>query len=185
MRNLWDWGFLDDCFDGTKIRLSDIDGYVERNGHFLFVEAKSPGKPIPRGQQLSFSALNNAGHTVMVIWGERNQPEQMQIWHRTRGVTAARAASIETIKEYVRNWFEWASRQIPTIAKHDLTRVAPPPEKHPERKPDTLNGRGSRLQSGRPSRRPLDSPGDREGTGEDGSFVNAEPRAHQTFRSQS
>jgi len=34
-----DWGFLDNSFSG-KIRVSDIDGIVEVNGHLLILEWK-------------------------------------------------------------------------------------------------------------------------------------------------
>ena len=57
VENLWDWGFLDECFPGTRIRVTDIDGLVERNGHFLLIEAKSPGKDIPTGQRILFDRL--------------------------------------------------------------------------------------------------------------------------------
>ena len=39
---LWDWGILNGCFGDTLIKPTDIDGFVERNGKFLFFETKSP-----------------------------------------------------------------------------------------------------------------------------------------------
>ena len=38
LQALWGWDILKGCFGTTKIRPMDIDGMVERNGHFLFLE---------------------------------------------------------------------------------------------------------------------------------------------------
>lgn len=81
MGNLWDWGFLDDCFGGTRIRVTDLDGVVERKGHFLYLEAKSPGKDVPKGQQIMFNHLiAEKNKAVLVIWGKPNVPEMAQFW---------------------------------------------------------------------------------------------------------
>ena len=46
-RSLWDWSTLDGCFGNSKIRVGDIDGFVERRGRVLFIETKYPGSWVP------------------------------------------------------------------------------------------------------------------------------------------
>ena len=99
--NLWDWGFLDGCFGHTKIRVTDLDGLVERNGHFLFIEAKSSGVGVPRGQQILFDRLiESPQNSVLVIWGCPNKPEMAQWWGRKTF-----PADEEAIVEEVAAWY--------------------------------------------------------------------------------
>jgi hypothetical protein len=107
---LWDWGFLDDCFGSTRIRVSDIDGIVERNGCFLLIEAKPPYKDMSRGQQRLHAALAAKGFAVLVIWGKANNPEQTQIWYPYRPkAEPVQLATLESIQDIVSRWFRWAN----------------------------------------------------------------------------
>ena len=38
------WAVFNECFPGTNIKISDIDGVVEHKGHFLFFEVKQNTK---------------------------------------------------------------------------------------------------------------------------------------------
>jgi hypothetical protein len=110
MNALWDWGFLRDCFEGTKIQVSDVDGIVERFGHLLLIEAKPPGKDVSYGQRIMFREIARAGHTVLVIWGEADKPEEMQVYgHHEISPTDKIKADKDTIKIFVRRWFVWAN----------------------------------------------------------------------------
>ena len=103
---LWDWGFLDQCFGDTRIRASDVDGIVERHGHFLLIEAKSPGVNIPTGQKImldKFAAMPKC--SVLVIWGEPNKPEKLQIWGKPQ-----RNATEADVQSVVTKWFAWANK---------------------------------------------------------------------------
>ncbi len=112
VNSLWDWGFLDNCFHGTRIRVSDLDGIVERNGQFLVIEAKGVKKPIPQGQAIMFSRLTNNGFTVLVIWGTPNQPEQLQVWYPGRDKPGPmQPARVDDIQNIVRRWFDWANNK--------------------------------------------------------------------------
>jgi len=106
--NLWDWGFLDSCFGGTRIRVTDLDGLVERRGHFLYLEAKSPGKEVPIGQQIMFDHIVAAGNTVLVIWGQPNDPQAAQVWGSE--VFIADTAKIQQI---VARWYQCAESDRP------------------------------------------------------------------------
>ncbi len=53
----WDWSVLNGCF-GNGIKPSDIDGMVERHGHFLFLEAKPVGGSMSGGQRIALQGLS-------------------------------------------------------------------------------------------------------------------------------
>lgn len=101
-QSLWDWGILKGCFGSTHIEPTDVDGLIERRGKFLLLEAKSPGKFIPKGQQIMFDNLLKTGiFTVLVIWGQPNKPEQMQVWGQL-----PRPASLDTLRQEISKWYQ-------------------------------------------------------------------------------
>lgn len=108
MDGVWDWGILRGCFGDTKIEPTDIDGCVERNGHKLFLETKRPGIELPRGQEITLDSLVADGHTVIVIWGERNKPQALRVMTPFRD-TCCESANIETLRRVVSEWFTWAN----------------------------------------------------------------------------
>lgn len=140
IRGLWDWTFLNSCFvrrngQPTRIRVSDVDGLVERGGHFLFLECKpdrwDDEHEIPRGQQLTHDALLRTGaFTVIVVWGSTDtdmiyeylrhsdtsamlcalgepMPTYAQIRYET-GQTWEGPTAKREFQEIVRDWFQWA-----------------------------------------------------------------------------
>ncbi len=65
-----DWGFLDNAFSG-KIRVGDIDGIVEANGHLLIIEWKGVGVPVTVGQEIMFNNGTRKNNlTVFVVNGD-------------------------------------------------------------------------------------------------------------------
>lgn len=109
--SLWDWSILDGCFGNTKIGVSDIDGVVERNGHTLFLETKRPNVPIPLGQHVMFDTWRKTGFaTVIVIFGQADNPQHMQIYAKDR-IHPKRPANTETVRQAVASWFEYADSQ--------------------------------------------------------------------------
>lgn len=103
--SFWDWSFLNDCFGTTGIRVSDLDGAVERKGHLLILETKLPGQNVPVGQSRMFDALRAQGASVLIIWGHRNQTEAVCWWPRK-----VVPATNEHVRYFVRQWFEWADQ---------------------------------------------------------------------------
>jgi hypothetical protein len=62
-----DWSDINETFPGA-IRPTDIDGMVEINGDVLFIEQKSLGGCIPKGQVRAFTELSKKdGITVVAI----------------------------------------------------------------------------------------------------------------------
>ena len=105
---LWDWKCLDGCFGNTRIRPTDVDGFVERNGHFLWIETKSAGVCIPVGQQRTFDALVKLSRfTVLIIWGEPQSPVELLLI-RPKGHSHYPGASITKLRHIVRFWFAYA-----------------------------------------------------------------------------
>ncbi len=104
----WDWTRLNRCFDGTKIRITDVDGLVERNRCFLLIETKLPGNDIPQGQRILFDHLILLPRfSVLIIWGKTNCPQQCQLW----GQTKILSIDWSGIEDYITRWFAWANQQ--------------------------------------------------------------------------
>jgi hypothetical protein len=102
----WDWEFLNDCFAPSRIRISDLDGIVERHGEFLIIEAKPAGQQIPKGQEILLDKLVARGFTVLVLYGEVNEPTAMQHWP-----AAPKPTTESAIQQFVREWWQWADGQ--------------------------------------------------------------------------
>ena len=103
--SLWDWAILDGCFGSTRIRPTDIDGLVERNGKFLMLEAKGMGVAIPFGQRITFDSLVSTGvFTVVVVWGTPGNVQHVQVWP-----DEVRAAGREELRAIVSSWFRKAN----------------------------------------------------------------------------
>jgi len=106
-KNLWDWGFLDNCFSG-KIKVTDIDGFVERKGKFLLLETKSPNSSIPDGQQITFDALRKTSlFTIFVIWGIPDNPERIQIMNKSH-IYPPQPCNKSKLIDLCKRWFAYA-----------------------------------------------------------------------------
>jgi hypothetical protein len=115
VNSFWDWTPLNECFvtaDGnwTGIRIGDIDGEVERNGHFLQIETKRVGQDIPLGQMKRIRARVSKGDTIIVLYGEPNVPENMELYkpHQTQAIILDCAGDIQIVKRVIKCWFLWA-----------------------------------------------------------------------------
>jgi len=104
----WDWSAYNDCFT-SGIKISDIDGTIERNGYFLLIETKSPDDSIPKGQRILHEALQHTGvFTVFVVWGRTNRPEQIQIYNRFKRFDVMPCNQAD-LQDRIKNWFDWAN----------------------------------------------------------------------------
>lgn len=110
MRGLWDWTFLNVCFAGTRIKVADVDGIVERRGHFLWLEAKPEKRngihEVTDGQRYTHEALMRTGaFTVITVWGDSSNDLSSEYLART-DATAMICALGEPEPTYVRVWYE-------------------------------------------------------------------------------
>jgi hypothetical protein len=109
LAGVWDWGLLDECFQGTKIKVTDIDGFIERKGKFLVLETKQKGVTVPEGQRLMFEHMQKTGcFTVVIIWGPKNDVKEMQVYYPTHK-TAKKEANNADLQRVVKWWFNYAS----------------------------------------------------------------------------
>lgn len=114
-KTLWDWGFLDKCFT-NGIRVTDIDGFVERRGHYLILETKKPSvATIPVGQQRMFSAMRLAGcFTVLIIYGHPGNPVRTELYYPIKGMEICTTPTLETIQDIVGRWYRYVNNRPPT-----------------------------------------------------------------------
>ena len=74
------WAVFNECFAPTKIKVSDIDGVVERKEQFLFIEVKQNTKSIQTGQKILFENLTrNAPHISVLLLYAQNVSKNMDI----------------------------------------------------------------------------------------------------------
>lgn len=112
--SFWDWTPLNVCFvtargQETKIRISDVDGEVERNGHFLVIETKRPNEALGIGQQRQLSAKVRRGDTVLLLVGNPNEPEAMWFCRpNSERRELIKPCDMSDIVRYVKGWFLWA-----------------------------------------------------------------------------
>ena len=101
---------LDECFPG-RIAMTDVDGVVEINGHFLFIEWKRRGD-VPAGQRIMFERLTrHPEFTILVVLGDPATMvvERYDVFRggRRRGW---RACDLSELERHVRAWADRASR---------------------------------------------------------------------------
>ena len=107
----WDV-FNNECFIPTNIKMSDIDGVVERKGHFLFFEVKQNTKTIQVGQRILFENLTrDAPHISVILLYAQNVSENMDIQEYAvfkEGKMSQNwtPTSTEEMQKFVRSWFQ-------------------------------------------------------------------------------
>lgn len=129
IRGLWSWKDLNECFNGTKIRVTDIDGLVERKGNFLLLEGKTGDKELDIGQQITIDKLHDTGlFTIICVYGiPPRMPQRLKIYYP--GVKKPKDlfnANMETLQDLVSRWYTWADASKPISLKQnssdDVTR---------------------------------------------------------------
>lgn len=108
----WHWHFLNEVMP-PRVSACDVDGLYEINGHFLFLEGKSPGaKPKP-GQAEALIKLSMQPRThVLAIYGEAPHPNTgrspaVVAWRMYRGgmlVAREDRSSIASVQAMVVWW---------------------------------------------------------------------------------
>lgn len=110
LSSVWDWTPFNECFAPTNIRITDIDGFVERNGLFLVIETKKPTIKIPLGQQIMFNRMVQTGlFTVLIIWGDPNKPIRALKLDKA-GREEYVSCDVSMLKVLIRNWFGYADQ---------------------------------------------------------------------------
>jgi hypothetical protein len=142
---LWDWTPFNDCFGDSGIRISDIDGMVERNGLFLMLDGKRDGTFLKQGQLRLYKsfAATKAG-TAIVFWGNPAVHPQIvtraRIWRPgEQDVELVDPLDLAGLKQLVADWYEWATGMprrlpqrtpgitVPALREAELHAADPPP----------------------------------------------------------
>jgi len=116
--SIWDWDFLNSSFNG-KMHMSDIDGVLERKGFLLFIETKNPrAKGMSTGQRWMYESMaKNGCNTVIIVWGENNQPDTIEaieiltpvVWgekSHSFNTTGKIKATREDLQKACSNWYK-------------------------------------------------------------------------------
>ena len=104
-KSLWDWEFLNECWGG-RIRPTDVDGVVERNGYFLFLEGKPAGGEITKGQEILFKKLteNFKSASVLILFGEPGFPQEFERIQNGR-ISPRKKCNRERIQTICKAWY--------------------------------------------------------------------------------
>jgi hypothetical protein len=107
----WDWEFLNGCFGGTRIRPTDIDGMVERHGHFLFLEMKPPNGHLSKGQEIALEQLSCLPrHLVLIAWGDQETCRIDRVCVMVDGYSVDFPCTTERFQRIVRDWYKTADK---------------------------------------------------------------------------
>lgn len=108
-RKLWDWTPLNKCFE-RNIRVTDIDGFVEVNYHFLYLEGKSKSGYLPRGQKMALERLAKLPQfTVIVFKGDPPDLHTVIEWE-VLGKNKKYKGDFEEFLEFIHQWFIWVEK---------------------------------------------------------------------------
>lgn len=118
----FDW--MQACWDNPRDKPMDYDMVKERNGQFLLIETKEPGRNVPLGQVIAFERAHALGNTaIMFAWGKR-APEYGTFWFPNT-TAAVHFQGVQQAQDLVRRWFRWADRK-PRPARRNM------PVEHPD-----------------------------------------------------
>lgn len=110
--SVWDWSWLNGAFGGTKIRVSDVDGMVERRGNFLMIEGKKGGI-VSGGQEIMFQAWIRNGGSLLLLVGMDHADHDMIIVARG-GPWPINSTPFngnrETVRRLCETWYLWANQ---------------------------------------------------------------------------
>jgi len=115
--SLWDWSPLNGTC-GKTIKVTDIDGAIERRQRVLLIETKRPGEIMKNGQRWFYEGIAANGIQVLLIIGETNQPQRaLMVYKNTH--TLYPCADWNTIRGIVSDWYAWANQQ-PRLNQRDI-----------------------------------------------------------------
>lgn len=103
------WDDIADCFP-RGIRPTDIDGMVEINGKFLFMEEKRQGAAPESGQRLALKRLSmNPNTTVALFRPALRSPFELLVFRNGVG-SGWEPATRADLLEFFRHWADMADR---------------------------------------------------------------------------
>ena len=100
-----------------RVAPTDIDGVLERNGHFLFMEYKGTGLSLPMGQRIMLKNLKRLDPdkvTVWVVWGEDTDEDatcEVGSLDKNGDVVGVETITAGQLGLRTRAWLDWATQQ--------------------------------------------------------------------------
>lgn len=107
---LRDYRWVSDALPG-RVAPMDLDCVLERGGHFLVMEFKPNGAPLPLGQRLTLKALVRLGMDVWVVWEKDRDHVQVGAMDRHGNVPFIEDTRRTKLRRKVSEWFEESSRE--------------------------------------------------------------------------
>lgn len=108
-KKLWDWTPLNKCFE-RNIRVTDVDGFVEVNYHFLYLEGKSRNANLSGGQKIALERLAKLPQfTVVVFRGDPPDLHTVTEWE-VLGKNKKHKGGFEEFSKFIHEWFIWADK---------------------------------------------------------------------------
>lgn len=98
-----EWDDIVDCFP-RKIHPTDIDGMVEMNGQFLFLEEKGCGVSLDTGQRLALKRLSTNPNTTVVVFRPGGSKDMQVMIFRAGESTGFRDCSRAQFLHWVQRW---------------------------------------------------------------------------------
>jgi hypothetical protein len=116
LNTMWDWSPYNDCFGDSGIRISDIDGIVERNNHFLLLDGKRVGRrgqrDMPDGQRKLYRRVARSGWTVMVFHGQPpTDVAYVRRWLPGGEFVQERPCDLADLHDLIAGWFMDVDRE--------------------------------------------------------------------------
>jgi len=100
---------------GRKITPMDIDCHIEIGGHFLMIETKRPGVPVPGGQRRALLQHWGKGTaTIIFLWGKVD-PHVAEVWYPSAkrygegGRVDKSDKTMSDLRLIVYKWAKWAN----------------------------------------------------------------------------
>jgi len=111
---VFDWSWTKGCFSNNNITPMDIDGMVERRGHFLVFETKGVGVPVPKGQLFTFESLYATGNFTIIFIEGKNSPERAKVWCESGFENGLKmnnhsGTDAEKLSMFVKKWYNYAN----------------------------------------------------------------------------
>ena len=102
-----------DCFPG-KAAMSDIDGVVEINGYFMFMEWKHEGGHLHRGQEILLQQLTRVSDKIVayVLYGNSVTMEVQMMTRIYGGRSETYRVNLEQVKDLFRKWTRMAKNDF-------------------------------------------------------------------------
>tara|TARA_A100000171_G_scaffold5149_1_gene4267 strand:- start:4502 stop:4915 length:414 start_codon:yes stop_codon:yes gene_type:complete len=98
------------CFPG-KTAMSDIDGVIEINGYFMFMEWKGDGGRLHLGQEILLQQLTRVSDKIVayVLYGNSVTMEVQMMTRIYGGRSETYRVSLEQVKDLFRKWTRMAT----------------------------------------------------------------------------